>query len=983
MSSKVLSDSTTSYDTSRRERRGRTLRTRPILSTFCAVIAGVTLFACNYYVSKTTGDIPSQRIQQPPFNAQRVLAQCASLKATVGPSESFSKRNVSDRFEPGTNATWIRNARIWTGAENGTETLIGDILLKGGIVKRIGHISDDLLEDVRRNLTVVDAEGAWVTPGLVDLHSHLGLISAPFMKFEVGSPHGPIVPWVRSIDGLHTHDDAFEQTVAGGVTTVQVLPGSGNAIGGQAFMVKLRKTKERSPTSMLLEPPYGLNGSEPDSDQPLRWRHLKQACGENLSKWGTRMDAIWAFRQAYDTARKIKQDQDDYCLKAESGLWTELKGKDYPESFQWEVLVDVLRGRVKIAHHCYEEVDLDDIVRLSNEFKFHVASFHHASEAWLVPDVLKRMFGGPPAVAIFASNHGYKRESYRGSVFAPRVLADNAIPVVMKSDHPVINSRYLLHEAQQAHYYGLPPHLALSSVTSTPAHAAGMNHRIGRLAEGVDADVVLWDSHPLQLGATPRQVWIDGIPQLTSTASPSSILVGKPKSWKMQDIPHVPKFSKERKAAVKYEGLPPLQPKKLERDTVVFKNVRQVWMRGELGLRERWTARPGQEGGIVVLKKGAIACVGKEDWCFDFDGATDREQLKKKAIDLHGGAVGPGMMTFGSPLGVEEIDGEASTQDGALYNPFTRNVPNAIGDPAGLVRAVDALQFQTRYALNAHKSGVTYATSSLGKVKVLGGPQNIISGLSTTFRTGSAHALDTHAIVKEITAIHLMFGRSDPLGGSTGASVSTEIATLRRLLLDAEDPKTDTGKWFQKAAEGSIPLIIHVNGADIMAALLRLKAEIEDKRGSQMRLVFSGASEAHILAKQIAGAKVGIILTTPRPLPGPWDGHRILSGPPLTNNTTASTLLEHGVTFALGCLQGYEAAHVRFEAGWIARELGDRADDEFLYALVTTNLEKLLGMEGWIGEEGDLVAYDGGSPFDFESKVVAVASPKKGVVELF
>ncbi|KAH8094912.1 hypothetical protein BXZ70DRAFT_343845 [Cristinia sonorae] len=979
MSSKLLSASaaqTVNYG----PRRGRIPTIRPIFFTFCVAIAGVTLFACNYYISKSTS---SQRFQQPPFNAQQLLTQCASLKVSVGPSESFSKRNVSDRFEPGTNATWIRNARIWTGAENGTETLIGDILLKGGIVKRIGHISDDLLEDMRPNLTVVDAEGAWVTPGLVDLHSHLGLISAPFMNFEASSAHGPIAPWARSIDGLHTHDEAYEQVIAGGVTTVQILPGSGNAIAGQAFMIKPRKTKERSPTSMLLEPPHNLNGSKPDLDQPLRWRHLKQACGENLDDWGTRMDSMWAFRQAYDTARKIKQDQDDYCSKAEAGLWSELRGKEYPDSLQWEALVDVLRGRVKIAHHCYEEVDLDDIVRLSNEFKFHVASFHHASEAWLVPDVLKRMFGGPPAVAIFASNHGYKRESYRGSVFAPRILADNDLAVVMKSDHPALNGRYLLYEAQQAHYYGLPPHLALSSVTTTPAHAAGMDHRVGSLKEGVDADVVLWDSHPLQLGATPRQVWIDGIPQLTNPISPATILVDKPKQSKVQDIPHVPKFDEERIAAVKYEGLPPLS-NELEDGTVVFKNVRHVWVRGKLGLRERWAAGPGQEGGVVVLKRGAIACAGEEDWCFDFEGSVDEEKFKKrKVIDLHGGAIGPGMMTFGSALGIEEIDGEPSTQDGTLYNPFTGNVPDAVGDPVGLVKAADALQFQTRDALNAHKNGVTYATSSLGKVSVLGGPQNIVSGLATTFRTGAAHALDENAIVKEITAIHLMFGRSDPLTGSTGASISTEIATLRRLLLDHEDPKTNAGNWFQKAAEGSVPLIIHVNGADIMAALLRLKAEIEEQSGSQMKMVFSGASEAHILAKQLGDAKVGIIITSPRPLPGPWDGRRILSGPPLTTNTTAAVLLDHGVTFALGCLQTYEAAHVRFEAGWIARELGDRADDEFPYELVTTNLEKLLGMEGWIGEEGDLVAYDGGSPFDFDSKVVAIASPKKGVVELF
>ena len=247
---------------------------------------------------------------------------------------------------------------------------------------------------------------------------------------------------------------------------------------------------------------------------------------------------------------------------------------------------------------------------------------------------------------------------------------------------------------------GLPPHLALASVTSTPAVAAGLSHRIGLLQEGVDADVVLWDAHPLQLGAHPHQVWIDGIPQLARPIETSSSPVEKSRiSLNSQEIPRVPKWDWERQEAVYFEGLPPLGPKRLERGTMVLKNVRHVWMRGELGLKERWVARPGQEGGVVVLQNGAIACVGKEGWCFDGLSEEAKEAMMRITIDLHGGSVGPGLMTFGSPLGLEEISGEPSTGDGSLYTPFTTDVPKIIGDPAGLVRAVDALQFQTRNAL--------------------------------------------------------------------------------------------------------------------------------------------------------------------------------------------------------------------------------------------------------------------------------------------
>jgi hypothetical protein len=159
------------------------------------------------------------------------------------------------------------------------------------------------------------------------------------------------------------------------------------------------------------------------------------------------MDTQWAFRQAYYEARKIKESQDAYCAGARKGHWNKLG--EFPESLQWEALVDVLRGRVKVNNHCYEAVDFDGMIRvrtsqilvsqiihsylqLTNEFKFSIAAFHHAHEAYLVPDLLKKMYKAPPAVALFATNARYKREAYRGSEFAPRVLADHGIQVVMK-----------------------------------------------------------------------------------------------------------------------------------------------------------------------------------------------------------------------------------------------------------------------------------------------------------------------------------------------------------------------------------------------------------------------------------------------------------------------------------------------------------------------------------------------------------------------
>lgn len=173
----------------------------------------------------------------------------------------------------------------------------------------------------------------------------------------------------------------------------------------------------------------------------------------------------------------------------------------------------------------------------------------------------------------------------------------------------------------------------------------------------------------------------------------------------------------------------------------------------------------------------------------------------------------------------------------------------------------------------AYRAGVTFATSSLLKSTLFGGPNNFVGGLAVTFRTGSKHALEPGAIVKPVTALHITITRPAPYRPVAPAvSVSTQIAVLRRLLLEGVDEETETGYWFKKAVEvnictdtlspffgaqlidglqGAIPLIIEVGSADIMASLIQLKADIEDQRGGQIRMVFAGATEAHLLASEI------------------------------------------------------------------------------------------------------------------------------------
>lgn len=218
--------------------------TRRLVSTWAGLLGIVALtYVCTREVQQTV-----------PVHAFRALDRCHSLDLKPGPNSAFHKRTVSDRFESGTKPTvhaiWthmgmlilmllqlLLNAKIWTGEKDGTEVINADILLDQGIIKGIGHVARQLSSEFD-NLVVVDVNGSWVTPGIVDMHSHLGDSSSPELEGsgDDNSMKSPVVPWMRALDGLNTHDDSYALSIAGGVTTSLILPGSADAIGMLTFL---------------------------------------------------------------------------------------------------------------------------------------------------------------------------------------------------------------------------------------------------------------------------------------------------------------------------------------------------------------------------------------------------------------------------------------------------------------------------------------------------------------------------------------------------------------------------------------------------------------------------------------------------------------------------------------------------------------------------------------------------------------------------
>ncbi|WWC90877.1 uncharacterized protein L201_005814 [Kwoniella dendrophila CBS 6074] len=920
------------------------------------------------------------------------IAQCEIIQRPK-PNHHFKSistkaRNENDRYVKGTKNYWLKNGTLWTGENSGTEIFNGkDIYLENGLIKHIGS-SKEILSYIKdkndkKDIEEIELHGAWVTPGefwlsiIVDTHSHMGVDSAPGLQGsdDTNSIKSSVLPWLRSLDGFNTHDLAFNLSISGGITTMLVLPGSADSIGGQAFPFKPRWTYENTPQSMLVEPAFKIdNGTWARTHA---WRHIKHACGENPKRvYGqTRMDNAYDFRRAYTEGKTLKEKQDRWCSSPKT------QTEPFPESLEWEVLSDVIRGNVKVNIHCYETTDLNALVRVSNEFQFPIAAFHHAHETYLVPDLLKQAYGEePPAVAIFATNARYKREAYRGTEFAPKILSDNGLKVIMKSDHPVLDSRYLLTEASWAHHYGLNYSESLSSITTNPAKAMGLNHRIGHLKKGYDADLVIWDSFPLNLGSTPKQTFIDGIPQIINP-----IIHKKPKQ--SQDIPKENdkhKWDKEIQEAIQTRGEPDLRSKKSVKN-VIFHNV------GEFHLtpQEITTSKKSESDldlnafnqgkGTVVVENGEIICAGT---C-----ASEVEQSKSgfefEIVNLQGGAITPGLITVGSYVGILEIRQEKATGDGSAIDPLSEDseITNGL-----LAHAVDGAQFGGKDELLAYRSGVTTAVVSPKT-------SSWISGISYSFSTNSEHALNKNAIQNPYAALHISLDNSK-------SSVSSKIAILRKLLsnqhksnnedlkgaVEEETEETELIKTFKQVQNGNLRLVIRTDKADIIASIIRLKQEV----AKNAKITILGGQESWIVANELAENDIGVIVSPVRSYPGEWDTRRIIPSIPLSNHTLPSYLVSHGVTVGLGIQEEWQARNTLYEAAWVyANSPTGIFTKRDSIDLISKNLEYLLGLssslnpssnngngrKGWAAHRGD--------PFEFGSRVISVKGYGNDQIDLF
>jgi len=386
--------------------------------------------------------------------------------------------------------TIIRHAHVYTGA--GDEVADGDVLMRDGKIAAVGTSLPAPPDAI-----AVDGKGKFVTPGIIDVHSHLGVYPSPQVDALANGNEltNPDTAQVRAENSVWPQDEGFNTARAGGVTTIEILPGSGNLIGG--LSVVLKNVPSRTVAGMKFPgAPYGL----------------KMACGENPKRvYGerrqfpsTEMGNVAGYRQAW-------ADAQDYDAKWKA--WEkEKKGAPPKRDLRLETLAGVLDGKIRVQMHSYRCDEMATMLDVAKEFHYHIAAFHHAVEAYKMPDLLK---ASGTCAAVWADWWGFKMEAWDGIVEnLPMVDAGGACAMIHSDSENGIQR--LNQEVAKAWAAGrragldIPEARAIAWMTANPAKALGIDDRTGSLAPGKMADVVLWSADPFSVYAKAEKVFVDG-----------------------------------------------------------------------------------------------------------------------------------------------------------------------------------------------------------------------------------------------------------------------------------------------------------------------------------------------------------------------------------------------------------------------------------------------------------------------------------------
>ncbi|AKS42325.1 amidohydrolase [Wenzhouxiangella marina] len=380
-------------------------------------------------------------------------------------------------------AVVFRNATVWTADEAGVLENT-DLLVRNGRIEAIGS-------ELRapRDAMEIDATGMHLTPGIIDAHSHSAILGGVNEASRISTAD------VRIRDVIDPESINIYRQLAGGVTAINLLHGSANAIGGQMAVIKMRWGAEPDELVIDTAPPG-----------------IKFALGENpkQSNWSndtpryprTRQGVAQIIREKFQQAADYQRAMDD----APRGRAARDRVPPRPDH-ELEAIAEIINGERDVHSHAYRADEMLALMRIAEDFDFTIRTFQHVLEGYkIAPQMAEHGVGGSTFIDWWA----FKYEARDAIAFNPALMNESGVLTGLHSDDSELARRMNLEAAKAVRYGGVDEHEALMMITANPARQLGIGDRTGRLAEGLDADLVLWNGHPLSVYSRVEQTWVDG-----------------------------------------------------------------------------------------------------------------------------------------------------------------------------------------------------------------------------------------------------------------------------------------------------------------------------------------------------------------------------------------------------------------------------------------------------------------------------------------
>ena len=426
------------------------------------------------------------------------LASCTSEDSTKVEAKPPRDAFPSTYIPAASESFVIEHATILTGT--GKQLDDSSVLVENGKIKLIGQ-NFFIPKDMKR----YDANGKWLTPGIIDVHSHLGVYPSPGIESSQDGNEmtSPVTAEVWAEHSVWTQDPGMQLALAGGVTTFQVLPGSGNLFGGRG--VTLKNVFARAVQGMKF----------PDAPHSL-----KMACGENPKRvYGskghlpsTRMGNVAGYRMAWIKAEAYRKKWDKYYESLGNENENE-KEKEMPKrDLQLDTLAEVLRGNILVHNHCYRAEEMLIMIDIAKEFDYKISAFHHAIESYKIADILAKE---NICSAMWADWWGFKHEAF-DQVRENAAMIENAKACAIIHSDSAIGIQHLNQETAKAMAAGNKNGLAIKEkdaiawITSNAAKSLGISDKTGSIEEKKMADLVIWSHNPFSIYAKAEKVFIDG-----------------------------------------------------------------------------------------------------------------------------------------------------------------------------------------------------------------------------------------------------------------------------------------------------------------------------------------------------------------------------------------------------------------------------------------------------------------------------------------